>query len=92
MNDKGIVFNQNAKKIAFDDEHYENMMLRYDSFKKEDAKVFNAKIDEIVTFINGHYNEMKEDLFKEMTHKEITDGHKTIIKELKDQLNKGKRF
>ena len=32
MNDKGIVFNQNAKKIAFDDEHYENMMLRYDSF------------------------------------------------------------
>ena len=32
MNDKGIVFNQNAKNIAFDDEHYENMMLRYDSF------------------------------------------------------------
>ena len=23
MNDNGIVFNQNAKKIAFDDEHHE---------------------------------------------------------------------
>lgn len=32
MNDNGIVLNQNAKKIAFDDEHYENMMLRYDFF------------------------------------------------------------
>ena len=30
MNDKGIVFNNNAKKIAFDDEHYELMMSRYD--------------------------------------------------------------
>ena len=67
-------------------------MLRYDSFKKEDAKVFNANIDAIVQFINDNYNEMQEDLFKEMTHKEITDGHKTIIKELTDQLNKGKRF
>ncbi len=32
MNDKGIVFNNNAKKIAFDDEHYEKMMSRYDFF------------------------------------------------------------
>ena len=32
MNDKGMVFNQNAKKIAFDDEHYEMMMSRYDFF------------------------------------------------------------
>ena len=32
MNDKGIVFNQNAKKIAFDDEHYEMMMTRYEQF------------------------------------------------------------
>ena len=32
MNDKGIVFNNNAKKIAFDDEHYELMMSRYDFF------------------------------------------------------------
>lgn len=27
-----MIFNQNAKRIALDDEHYENMMLRYDSF------------------------------------------------------------
>lgn len=32
MNDNGNFFNQNAKKIAFDDEHYENMMSRYDFF------------------------------------------------------------
>lgn len=32
MNDKGMVFNNNAKKIAFDDEHYEMMMSRYDFF------------------------------------------------------------
>lgn len=32
MNDNGIVFNQNAKKIAFDDEHHEMMMSRYDFF------------------------------------------------------------
>ena len=32
MNDKGMVFNQNARKIAFDDEHYEMMMSRYDFF------------------------------------------------------------
>lgn len=32
MNDKGIVFNNNAKKVAFDDEHYEMMMSRYDFF------------------------------------------------------------
>ena len=32
MNDNGIVFNQNAKKIAFDDEHYEMMMTRYEQF------------------------------------------------------------
>ena len=32
MNDKGTIFNQNAKKIAFDDEHYEKMMSRYDFF------------------------------------------------------------
>ncbi len=32
MNDNGIVFNQNAKKIAFDDEHYELMMTRYEQF------------------------------------------------------------
>lgn len=67
-------------------------MLRYDSFKEEDAKVFNAKIDAIVTFIKDNYNDMDKDLFKEMTHKEITDGNKKIIEELKDQLNKGKRF
>jgi hypothetical protein len=67
-------------------------MLRYDSFKKEDATPFNDNIDKIVKFINDNYKNMDKDLFKEMTHKEITDGHKTIIKELKDQLNKGKRF
>ncbi len=32
MNDNGIVFNQNASKIAFDDEHYEMMMTRYEQF------------------------------------------------------------
>ena len=32
MNDKGIVFNNNAKKVPFDDEHYEMMMSRYDFF------------------------------------------------------------
>ena len=32
MNDNGVIFNQNAKKIAFDDEHYEKMMSRYDFF------------------------------------------------------------
>ena len=32
MNDNGIVFNQNAQKIAFDDEHYEMMMTRYEQF------------------------------------------------------------
>ena len=32
MNDKGIGFNNNAKKVAFDDEHYEMMMSRYDFF------------------------------------------------------------
>lgn len=32
MNDKGVVFNNNAKKVAFDDEHYEMMMSRYDFF------------------------------------------------------------
>ncbi len=33
MNDKGIFFKQNAKAIAFDDEHYELMMSHYQSFK-----------------------------------------------------------
>ena len=33
MNDNGVVFNNNAKQIAFNDEHYERMMLRYDAFK-----------------------------------------------------------
>ena len=32
MNDKGIVFNQIARKIAFDDEHYEMMMSHYHDF------------------------------------------------------------
>ncbi len=32
MNDKGIIFNQNARKIAFDDEHHKMMMSRYDFF------------------------------------------------------------
>lgn len=32
MNDNGIVFNQNAKNIAFDNEHYEKMMARYQYF------------------------------------------------------------
>ena len=32
MNDNGIVFNQNARKIAYDDEHYEMMMTRYEQF------------------------------------------------------------
>ena len=32
MNDNGIVFNQNAKKIAFDDEHNELMLARYQNF------------------------------------------------------------
>lgn len=32
MNDNGMIFNQNAKKIAFDDEHYERMMSHYDFF------------------------------------------------------------
>ncbi len=32
MNDNGMIFNQNARKIAFDDDHYEKMMSRYDFF------------------------------------------------------------
>ena len=32
MNDNGMIFNQNAKKIAFDDEHHERMMSHYDFF------------------------------------------------------------
>lgn len=32
MNDKGIVFNQNAKKIANNEEHQEMMMSRYQQF------------------------------------------------------------
>ncbi|MBR5782551.1 MAG: lactate utilization protein [Bacteroidales bacterium] len=32
MNDNGIVFNQNARNIAFDDEHHEMMMSRYQYF------------------------------------------------------------
>lgn len=32
MNDNGIVFNQIARKIAFDDEHYEMMMSHYHDF------------------------------------------------------------
>lgn len=32
MNDNGMIFNQNAKKIAFDDEHHERMMYHYDFF------------------------------------------------------------
>lgn len=32
MNDNGMIFNQNAKKIAIDDEHYEMLLSRYDFF------------------------------------------------------------
>lgn len=35
MNDKGVIFNQNAKKIAYDDEHYEMMMTRYQQFMQD---------------------------------------------------------
>lgn len=34
MNDNGIVFNQHAKNIAFDDEHYDKMMAHYDLFRQ----------------------------------------------------------
>lgn len=47
MNDNGVVFNQNAKKIAFDDEHYEKMMSRYDVFKQivENKAVYYSDLD-----------------------------------------------
>ena len=47
MNDKGMVFNQNAKKIAFDDEHYELMMSRYDFFMQnvKNRSNYYANID-----------------------------------------------
>lgn len=47
MNDNGVVFNQNAKKIAFDDEHYEKMMSRYDAFKQivENKAVYYSDLD-----------------------------------------------
>jgi L-lactate dehydrogenase complex protein LldF len=47
MNDKGIVFNNNAKKIAFDDEHYEMMMSRYDFFMQnvKNRSNYYANID-----------------------------------------------
>lgn len=38
MNDNGIVFNQNAKKIAYDDGHYELMMSHYNAFKHNGEK------------------------------------------------------
>lgn len=41
MNDNGVVFNQNAKKIAFDDDHCEKMMNRYDFFKQNIEKRTN---------------------------------------------------
>lgn len=47
MNDKGVVFNQNAKKIALDDEHYLKMMSRYDAFKQivENKSVYYSDLD-----------------------------------------------
>lgn len=34
MNDNGIIFNQHAKNIAFNDEHYKMMMTHYDLFRQ----------------------------------------------------------
>ena len=47
MNDKGMIFNQNARRIAFDDEHYEKMMSRYDSFMQnvKDRSNYYSNID-----------------------------------------------
>ena len=45
MNDKGVIFNQNAKKIAFDDEHYEMMMTRYQQFMQDAENYTNYYSD-----------------------------------------------
>ena len=45
MNDKGVVFNQNAKNIAFDDEHYEMMMTRYQQFMHNNENYTNHYSD-----------------------------------------------
>ena len=45
MNDKGVVFNQNAKNIAFDDEHYEMMMSRYQQFMHNNENYTNHYSD-----------------------------------------------
>lgn len=47
MNDNGVVFNQNAKKIAFDDDHYEKMMSSYDNFKYtvENKSIYYSDLD-----------------------------------------------
>ena len=45
MNDNGVVFNQNAKNIAFDDEHYEMMMSRYQQFMHNNENYTNFYSD-----------------------------------------------
>lgn len=45
MNDKGIVFNQNVKNIAFDDNHYELMMARYNRFMINSEESINYYSD-----------------------------------------------
>ena len=45
MNDNGVVFNQNAKNIAFDNEHYEMMMSRYQQFMHNNENYTNYYSD-----------------------------------------------
>ncbi len=45
MNDKGVIFNQNAKSIAFDDEHYNMMMARYQQFMQNAENYTNYYSD-----------------------------------------------
>ncbi len=67
-------------------------MLRYNSFKNEDAQTFNNKIDEIIKFIETNLSSLNKELFSEVTGKSIENGEKKIVNELLEQLNKGKRI
>lgn len=83
MNDKGVVFNQNAKKIASDNEHYDKMMSRYDVFKQ------------IVDNKSGYYSDL--DLEKERASNIRTKAFKKLDKLLVDfdtnfTANGGKLF
>ena len=70
MNDKGVVFNQNAKRIALDDEHYKKMMSRYDAFKQ------------IVENKAGYYSDL--DLEKQRASNIRTKAFKKLDKLLVD--------